>query len=211
MAISPVGSVYFKDYSISFNGKKNENKGRNCSNPIHHKLAIPAAALILSMYPSNNIYAQDNFNTNEITQLYKKTDKFEILHSRVLSNWYNFAGEIVAPHTTVHFISNDGNEDNIESVILEYRTSKDDPKRKIIVELKQLKEIQYTDSKGNNKRTEYVALGDAVIINHDNVRKAKYYPVDIDKDSFNYLTQFMNGDVNNKAFNSFIITEIQDY
>ena len=115
MAIRPIGVSFEGNKAIRHEGNKketssNKSSGYYISTPLTHKLAIPAAALILSMYPSNNINAQDKFDTEKVTELYKKTNNFEILHSRVIENWGTYAEDEPIPKLTVHFISTDGNE-----------------------------------------------------------------------------------------------------
>lgn len=210
MAIRPVSSVNFRN-SVSFQGRKRDNRYSNASSPITHKLAIPAAALILSMYPANNISAQNDFNTDEVTALYKKTPNFEILHSRVLENWHYADGTDMMPKITVHFINTDGNDDNIENMIVEYNVSKQDNQKKIYTKVKSLKVINHVDQNNQIMLTDYAVVGESTIINHNNIRKVNNYPTSIDKKSFDYIKQFINEDVNNGALNKYIITETRDY
>lgn len=207
MAISPISSVSFNNYNnVTFAGRKNKEHHNNVSNPVSHKLAIPVAALVLSMYPSN-ISAQNNFNTDKVTELYKITDNFKILHSRVLENWSEPTddGKII-PKLTVHFIDTDKNEDSIEGIILEQTYNKRRPDEKIFLKSKWLKVTDYAYSNGEVYRTEYKMQGDATIIKPTGVRKTNL-SLDISEKSFNYLKQFIDSEVNNGAIGRFIVTE----
>ena len=192
-----------------FPGRKRDNRYSNASSPITHKLAIPAAALILSMYPANNISAQNDFNTDEVTALYKKTPNFEILHSRVLENWHSIDGD-VAPKLTVHFISTDGNEDNIEGIVLEHKTRKDIPAT-IFLKVKQLRLVNSIDRIGNIEEVRYAAFGDATIVNRGMINQGKDFYIKIDKDSFDYLKQFFDKGVNNGAIDTDVPTVNKKY
>lgn len=209
MKINNVNGVSFKNNNrILFEGRK--DKGKNyLSNPVSHKLAIPAAALILSMYPSNPITAQDKFGPDKVTELYKKSDKFEILHTRVLENWGRYAeDEDIVPKLTAHFISNDGNQDNIESVIIEFNSSKRNPQAaRVFLNLKYLKRVEKKVKAVDINDIKYVGYGDAIICNHTGMRHASGFGVDLNKDTFDYLSQLIDSEMNNNAIFKGIIVE----
>lgn len=208
MSIRPISSVSFNNYnSVTFSGRKNREHNNNASNSVTHKLAVPVAALMLAMYPSNNLSAQDNFNTDKVTELYKVNDSFKILHSRVLENWTEPTDDgKVVPKLTVHFIDTNGNEDNIEGIILEQSVNKRRPDDKIFLKSKELMITDYAYSNGEVYMTEYAMRGDATIIRPNGIRKTNLRMIMTEK-SFNYLKQFVNSEVNNKALNRYIVTE----
>lgn len=54
MSIRPISSVSLNNYSsVTFAGRKSKEHHNNASNPVSHKLAVPTAALMLAMMPSN--------------------------------------------------------------------------------------------------------------------------------------------------------------
>ena len=87
MAIRAVSSVNFNNYNnISFESRKNKEKHSiKVSKPISHKLAVPTAALILSMIPANvsSTSAWESENRIEYSQ---ESDKREVLQRTNILN-----------------------------------------------------------------------------------------------------------------------------
>ena len=73
MAISPVSSVSFNNYNnVTFAGRKNKEHHTGASNPVSHKLAVPTAALMLAMMPSNAVSAPEWENENRIEYIQER-------------------------------------------------------------------------------------------------------------------------------------------
>lgn len=73
MAISPISSVSFNNYNnVTFAGRKNKEHHNNVSNPVSHKLAVPTAALMLAMMPSNAVSAPEWETENRIEYIQER-------------------------------------------------------------------------------------------------------------------------------------------
>ncbi len=118
MTISPISVSFKNNYNVSFESRKEKGSERH-SNPISRKLAIPAAALILSMYPSNNADARqynDGLSQIENINQHGNNDNKGILIKSLVFDDKIAKGQV---KEVVNLISTDENNQTAEQIRLD--------------------------------------------------------------------------------------------
>lgn len=202
MAISPVSSVSFNSYNnISFESRKNRKhpdyESGYSTSPLK---AIPLAALI-AMSPMVDTYAQS----------LREHDSDKIVQMQTYKN-------PVVDGCNILYISNDGDDSNVEAIALQYGksvkyNSKNGSQKVLMVKkenskqfLNELKTVnityKHTNGKPDTFETCYVVSGDRIVDTYiypendeSNVQHRTGYDANsnykISKELYDYLKQFM--------------------
>lgn len=204
MAISPITAVsYTNSYNkVNFGARKHQDdNGHRQSAPRTFMKSVPLAVL-LAMSPLNSVQAQQNMPdfSNEkvlVTKTYK---------------------DPIKDGCNILYISNDGNDDDIEAIILQHgdkvnytreirgiktNLTKRNNIKQYLDTLKIVNQTYKYDDKPDVKETKYVVAGprryDVYVLNADTYKELKHSSgysehaeYEIDKELFDFLKPYMD-------------------